>query len=101
MAGPSWATRKSSRSWLIQTGRISKSCDTACGYSSMSQSPKILLHRRKSLLPKESEMRAQPKHYAVSSNKALQPTAFWRCASMSILISVLSTVAQPRSQSAS
>ena len=33
------------------------------------------------------------------SNKALQPTALWRCASMSNLISVSPTVAQPRSQS--
>src|SRR5882724_6086514 len=32
-------------------------------------------------------------------NQSLQPTALWRCASMSILISVFSTVAQPRSQS--
>jgi hypothetical protein len=30
------------------------------------------------------------------SNQPLQPTALWRCASMSILISVVSTVAQPR-----
>jgi hypothetical protein len=34
-----------------------------------------------------------------ASNKALQPTALWRCASISVLISVFSTVAQPRSQS--
>jgi hypothetical protein len=34
-----------------------------------------------------------------ASNQSLQPTALWRCASMSILISVSSTVAQPRSQS--
>jgi hypothetical protein len=34
-----------------------------------------------------------------TSSKALQPTALERCAPMSILISVLSTVAQPRSQS--
>src|SRR5207244_8890040 len=32
-------------------------------------------------------------------NQSLQPTALWRCASMSILISVSSTVAQPRCQS--
>jgi hypothetical protein len=35
----------------------------------------------------------------VSPNKSLQPTALWRCASMSILISVFLTVAQPRSLS--
>jgi len=34
-----------------------------------------------------------------ASNQSLQPTALWRCASMSILISVSSTVAQPRPQS--
>ena len=34
-----------------------------------------------------------------SSNQSLQPTALWRCASMSILISVFSVGAQPRSQS--
>ena len=34
-----------------------------------------------------------------ASNKSLQPTALWRCASMSILIGVSSTIAQPRSQS--
>jgi hypothetical protein len=34
-----------------------------------------------------------------SSNQPLQPTALWRCASMSIFISMVSTVAQPRSQS--
>jgi hypothetical protein len=34
-----------------------------------------------------------------SSNKSLQPTALWRCASMSILITLSSTIAQPRSQS--
>jgi hypothetical protein len=34
----------------------------------------------------------------VRSNQSLQPTAPWRCASMSILISVFSTVAQPRSR---
>jgi hypothetical protein len=34
-----------------------------------------------------------------SSNRSLQPTALWRCASMSTLIRVFSTVAQPRSQS--
>ncbi len=34
-----------------------------------------------------------------ASNQSLQPTALWRCASMSILITVSSTVAQPRSQS--
>jgi hypothetical protein len=33
------------------------------------------------------------------SNQAVQPTALWRCASMSILASVFSVVAQPRSQS--
>ncbi len=33
------------------------------------------------------------------SNKSLQPTALWRCASISILISVRLTVAEPRSQS--
>src|SRR5438270_13957307 len=33
------------------------------------------------------------------SNQSLQPTVLWRCASMSMLISVFSTVAQPRSQS--
>ena len=32
-------------------------------------------------------------------NQSLQPTALWRCASMSILITVFSTVAKPRSQS--
>ena len=30
-------------------------------------------------------------------NQSLQPTALWRCASMSILISIFSTVVQPRS----
>jgi len=39
--------------------------------------------------------RRQPR----TSNQSLQPTALWRCASMSILISVFSTVAQPRSRS--
>jgi len=34
-----------------------------------------------------------------SSNQSLEPTALWRCASMSILISVFSTGAQPRSRS--
>src|SRR4029077_2887012 len=34
-----------------------------------------------------------------ASNQLLQPTALWRCAWMSILISVFSTVAKPRSQS--
>ena len=34
-----------------------------------------------------------------SSNQSLEPTALWRCASMSILISVFSTAAQRRSQS--
>ena len=33
------------------------------------------------------------------SNQPLQPTALWRCASMSILISLFSVGAQPRSQS--
>jgi hypothetical protein len=33
------------------------------------------------------------------SNQALQPTALWRCASVSTLISVFSTVAQPPSRS--
>ena len=33
------------------------------------------------------------------SSQSLQPTALWRCASMSMLISVFSIVAQPRSQS--
>jgi len=33
------------------------------------------------------------------SNQSLQPTALWRCASMLILISVLSAVAQPRFRS--
>ncbi len=33
------------------------------------------------------------------SNQTLQPTALWRCASISILISVSSTGAQPRSPS--
>ena len=32
-------------------------------------------------------------------NQVLQPAALWRCASMSFLITVASTVAQPRSQS--
>ena len=32
-------------------------------------------------------------------NQSLQPTALWRCASVSILISVFSVGAQPRSQS--
>src|SRR6266498_4161279 len=36
---------------------------------------------------------------ATASNQSLQPTALWRCAWMSILISAFSTVAQPRSQS--
>src|ERR1700730_16699641 len=36
---------------------------------------------------------------ATPSNQSLQPTALWRCASMSILISVFSIAAQPRSQS--
>ena len=34
-----------------------------------------------------------------TSNQSLQPTALWRCASKSILISVFSVVAQPRSRS--
>ena len=34
-----------------------------------------------------------------TSNQSLQPTALWRCASMSILISMFSVGAQPRSQS--
>jgi hypothetical protein len=34
-----------------------------------------------------------------TSNQALQPTVLWRCAAMSILISVVSVVAQPRFQS--
>ena len=34
-----------------------------------------------------------------SSNQSLQPTALWRCASMSILISLFSVGATPRSQS--
>ena len=34
-----------------------------------------------------------------SSNKSLQPTALWRCESMSILISIFSVGATPRSQS--
>jgi hypothetical protein len=33
------------------------------------------------------------------SNQPLQPTARWRCASISILISALSTVAEPRARS--
>ena len=36
-----------------------------------------------------------------TSNKSLEPTALWRCASTPILISVVSTGAQPRSQSGS
>ena len=34
-----------------------------------------------------------------SSNQALQPTALWRCASMSILTNIFSVGAKPRSQS--
>lgn len=34
-----------------------------------------------------------------ASNKSLQPTALWRCASMPILISLSSVGARPRSQS--
>ena len=41
--------------------------------------------------------KAWMEHY--SSNKSLQPTALWRCASMSILINVFSVGAAPRSQS--
>jgi hypothetical protein len=41
--------------------------------------------------------KAWMEHY--SSNQSLQPTALWRCASMSILISISSGVAHPRSQS--
>jgi hypothetical protein len=41
--------------------------------------------------------KAWMEHY--SSNQSLQPTALWRCASMSILISLFSVGAQPRSQS--
>jgi hypothetical protein len=37
--------------------------------------PRISSHRPRSLLPNESEMRAQPKHYAVSSNQSMKPTA--------------------------
>jgi hypothetical protein len=41
--------------------------------------------------------KAWMEHY--SSNQSLQPTALWRCASMSILISISPGVAHPRSQS--
>ena len=41
--------------------------------------------------------KAWMEHY--SSNQSLQPTALWRCASMSTLISLPSTIAQPRFQS--
>jgi hypothetical protein len=34
-----------------------------------------------------------------SSNQPLQPTALWRCAPMSLLVSVFSVGAIPRSQS--
>ena len=37
--------------------------------------------------------------HAFASNQSQQPTALWRCAPMSILINVFSTVAQPRFQS--
>lgn len=40
-----------------------------------------------------------PKVKRTASNQALQPTALWRCASMSILISLFLVGAQPRSQS--
>ena len=36
---------------------------------------------------------------AMTPNQALQPTALWRRASMSILISLFLTFAQPRSRS--
>jgi hypothetical protein len=36
---------------------------------------------------------------AMTPNQSLQPTALWRCASMSILIRLFSVEAQPRSQS--
>ena len=36
---------------------------------------------------------------ASASNQSLEPTALWRCVSASILISLFSTVAQPRSRS--
>jgi hypothetical protein len=41
--------------------------------------------------------KAGMEHY--SSNQSLQPTALWRCVSMSSLISIFSVGAQPRSQS--
>ena len=49
------------------------------------------------LMPSSSKLLTHGE--AISPNQSLQPTALWRCASMSILISVSSAVAQPRSQS--
>src|SRR5207244_1480756 len=58
-----------------------------CAQFVSSPSPKSPLHER-NLLRRSWLMPTKP------SNKALQPTALWRCASMSISISVPSTVAQ-------
>ena len=47
------------------------------------------------------EMDSRRGHYELktTSNQSLQPTALWRCVSMSILISVFSVGVRPRSQS--
>ena len=59
----------------------SRSYGIVYDWSSISTFPRISSHRPRSLLPNESEMRAQPKHYAVSSNQSMKPTTPFRNAS--------------------
>ena len=47
----------------------------------------------------EDIARRQESNRFAPSNKSLQPTALWRCASMPILTSVFLTGAQPRFRS--
>ena len=96
-------TKRDSITFLLAQDRLTKKyfvivwdLPTSRGWSSEALQVKTIIGDR---IGQENVRLTKAWMEYYSYNQPLQPTALWRCASMSILISVFSTVAQPRFQS--